>query len=60
MIQTALRRELGKDITCITVAHRLNSVMQADKIVRLLFNFYSAFGRRLHSTYSPMIILDGP
>lgn len=38
MIQTSLRNELGPDVTLITVAHRLQTVMDADKIVsRLLF-----------------------
>ncbi|KAJ7868848.1 P-loop containing nucleoside triphosphate hydrolase protein, partial [Mycena leptocephala] len=44
VIQTALRRELGKDITCITVAHRLNSVMQADKIMVLDAGHIVEFG----------------
>ncbi|KAI0803028.1 hypothetical protein BC629DRAFT_1491319 [Irpex lacteus] len=35
IIQTSLRRELGKDVTLLTVAHRLRTVMDADKILVL-------------------------
>ncbi|KAJ7750388.1 hypothetical protein DFH07DRAFT_1062096 [Mycena maculata] len=34
-IQAALRRELGGDVTLITVAHRLQSVIDADKVMVL-------------------------
>ncbi len=34
IIQTSLRTELGKDVTLLTVAHRLQTIMDADKIVR--------------------------
>lgn len=34
VIQKSLRTELGKDVTLLTVAHRLQTVMDADKIVR--------------------------
>lgn len=33
IIQSSLRHELGKDVTVITVAHRLQTIMDADKIV---------------------------
>ena len=33
VIQQFLREELGKDVTVLTVAHRLHSVMDADRIV---------------------------
>ncbi|KAG6908669.1 hypothetical protein DXG01_003683 [Tephrocybe rancida] len=33
VIQGSLRRELGKDVTLIVVAHRLQTIMDADKIV---------------------------
>ena len=33
IIQRSLREELGKDVTVLTVAHRLQSIMDADKIV---------------------------
>ena len=35
VIQTSLRTELDKDVTVITVAHRLQTVMDYDKIVNL-------------------------
>lgn len=37
IIQTSLRTELGKDVTLLTVAHRLQTIMDADKIVRRFF-----------------------
>ena len=43
MIQKSLREELGKDVTVLTVAHRLQSVMDADKIVRARFSVASEF-----------------
>lgn len=33
VIQTSLRNELGKDVTVITIAHRLQTIMDADRIV---------------------------
>jgi ABC-type transport system involved in Fe-S cluster assembly fused permease/ATPase subunit len=33
VIQSSLRHELGGDVTLITVAHRLQTIMDADKIV---------------------------
>ena len=33
IIQQSLRNELGSDVTVLTVAHRLQSIMDADKIV---------------------------
>ena len=36
IIQTTLRHQMGSDVTIITVAHRLQTIMDADKIVGLL------------------------
>lgn len=33
IIQTSLRKELPKDVTLLVVAHRLQTIMDADKIV---------------------------
>ena len=33
VIQSTLRSQLGSDVTVITVAHRLQTIMDADKIV---------------------------
>ncbi len=33
VIQESLRREVAKDVTLLTVAHRLQTIMDADKIV---------------------------
>ena len=33
IIQTSLRTELGNDVTLLTVAHRLQTIMDSDKIV---------------------------
>jgi len=35
VIQTSLRKELPMDVTVITIAHRLQTIMDADKIVRV-------------------------
>ncbi|KAJ6606137.1 P-loop containing nucleoside triphosphate hydrolase protein [Mycena vulgaris] len=35
LIQKSLRTELGKDVTLLTVAHRLQSIMDADRIMVL-------------------------
>lgn len=37
IIQKSLRQELGKDVTVVTVAHRLSTIMDADKIVSFYF-----------------------
>lgn len=36
IIQSSLRTGLGKDVTVLTIAHRLQTIMDYDKIVRVI------------------------
>lgn len=38
VIQESLRKEVAKDVTLLTVAHRLQTIMDADKIVSFLLH----------------------
>ncbi len=40
IIQKSLRQELGKDVTLLTIAHRLQTIMDADKIVSCMLSRY--------------------
>lgn len=40
IIQNSLRQELQGDVSLITVAHRLQTIMDADKIVRLVKSYF--------------------
>jgi ABC-type multidrug transport system fused ATPase/permease subunit len=44
IIQNSLRTELGKDVTLLTVAHRLASVIDSDKIVCRVLSLLSMIG----------------
>ena len=41
MIQNSLRTNLGSDVTLFTIAHRLQTIMDTDKIVRRSRTFLS-------------------
>lgn len=40
VIQSSLRTELKSDVTVITVAHRLQTIMDYDKIVSIIFELF--------------------
>lgn len=54
MIQDSLRTKLGKDVTLLTVAHRLQSIMDADRIVCS----FLCPSSRSSTNYSAQMVLD--
>lgn len=55
VIQASLRERLGSDVTLLTVAHRLQTIMDADKIVCTAFCLHRSF----HSNNSQMVLDAG-
>lgn len=64
VIQESLRTELKKDVTVITIAHRLQTIMDADKIVGFPRRHVPIFSTYRRSSSLPClsfaIIADGP
>jgi len=60
IIQQSLRNELGKDVTIITVAHRLQTIMDADRIVSMGSCDFSpaVIDRSFYEMYSSQLVLD--
>ena len=57
IIQGSLRNELGKDVTLLTVAHRLRTVMDADKIVsRSILMRKNVTSSRLHDSWFSTLV----
>ena len=56
IIQKSLREELGKDVTLLTIAHRLQTIMDADKIVSSAAHSTENSANRL-SPYSLCLML---
>jgi hypothetical protein len=54
IIQESLRTELKRDVTVITVAHRLQTVLDSDKIVSGLFRTPAASKLRVFRRWSSM------
>ncbi|KAJ7293178.1 hypothetical protein C8J57DRAFT_1703993 [Mycena rebaudengoi] len=58
VIQSSLRNELASDVTILTVAHRLQTIMDADKIMVLDTGRISA--KRQVEFDSPKVLLQNP
>ena len=60
LIQTSLHTELRQDVTVITVAHRLQTIMDYDKIVSSLVNTRAPRNGRLYGVcYSWSLMVVG-
>jgi ABC-type multidrug transport system fused ATPase/permease subunit len=59
VIQSSLRRELGSDVTLLTVAHRLQTIMDADKIVSLIIRSFLAPSSALTTVVYQMVLDAG-
>ena len=51
IIQESLRKEVAKDVTLLTIAHRLQTIMDSDKIVSHFFTAHM---------FCATLIIDAP
>jgi len=62
IIQTTLRQELASDVTVLTVAHRLQTIMDADKVVclRLFSQILASLNAQMVLDVGHIIEFDAP
>lgn len=59
MIQRSLREAISKDVTVLTIAHRLQTIMDADKIVSvLLLTCFCFSSLTIYRPWHSQLVLD--